>query len=329
MLVNDRSVSVLENYDFEVIRTQKSRNAILCETNKGWYILKEYKGPVFRLEMMAKVLEGVRQNGFTRAEQLLYTKEGALFCCDQEQNRCIVKSWPQGRECSLKDGQECRDAMRTLAVLHSALHFPQLQQEYGLHAVSLAEEYEKRNRELRKVRRFLREKGQKTTFEINLQQTFDLFLEEAERVTEDVRSYGSLLDARECEESGSFCHGDYQHHNLLCQNTTSVINFEKCALDSQMRDLYLFLRKLLEKTNWSVPLARGLLDVYGRISPLSAVDYLQLYYRFAYPEKFWKIVNCYYNSRKVWIPGRHMEKLERLLIQQGVKKAFLEQTFSL
>ena len=154
-------------------------------------------------------------------------------------------------------------------------------------------------------------------------------LEEAERVTEDVRSYGSLLDARECEESGSFCHGDYQHHNLLCQNTTSVINFEKCALDSQMRDLYLFLRKLLEKTNWSVPLARGLLDVYGRISPLSAVDYLQLYYRFAYPEKFWKIVNFYYNSRKVWIPGRHMEKLERLLIQQGVKKAFLEQTFSL
>ena len=80
--------------------------------------------------MMAKVLEGVRQNGFTRAEQLLYTKEGALFCCDQEQNRCIVKSWPQGRECSLKDGQECRDAMRTLAVLHSALHFPQLLQEF-------------------------------------------------------------------------------------------------------------------------------------------------------------------------------------------------------
>ena len=30
MLVNDRSVSELENNDFEVIRTQKSRNAILC-----------------------------------------------------------------------------------------------------------------------------------------------------------------------------------------------------------------------------------------------------------------------------------------------------------
>lgn len=85
------------------------------------------------------------------------------------------KKLATGKRMQFKDGQECRDAMRTLAVLHSALHFPQLQQEYGLHAVSLAEEYEKRNRELRKVRRFLREKSQKTTFEINLQQTFDLF----------------------------------------------------------------------------------------------------------------------------------------------------------
>ncbi len=183
-------------------------------------------------------------------------------------------------------------------------------------------------RELRKVRRFLREKGQKTTFEINLQQTFDLFLEEAERVTEDVRSYGSLLDARECEESGSFCHGDYQHHNLLCQNTTSVINFEKCALDSQMRDLYLFLRKLLEKTNWSVPLARGLLDVYGRISPLSAVDYLQLYYRFAYPEKFWKIVNFTTIVGKYGYLEGTWKNWSGCLFSRVRKRLSLEQTFS-
>ena len=79
MLVNDRSVSVLENYDFEVIRTQKSRNAILCETNKGWYILKEYKGPVFRLEMMAKVLEGVRQNGLRVRNNFCIQKKARCF----------------------------------------------------------------------------------------------------------------------------------------------------------------------------------------------------------------------------------------------------------
>ncbi len=51
---------------------------------------------------------------------------------------------------------------------------------------------------------------------------------------------------------------------------------------------------------------------------------MQLYYRFAYPEKFWKIVNFYYNSGKAWIPGRNREKLENLLRQEEEKKAFLD-----
>lgn len=327
--MNDRSVSVLENYDLEVLRTQKSRNAILCETDKGWVILKEYKGPLFLLEQLEQVLFATAENGFERIEQLIRTKDGALFCKDQEQNNCIVKTWPGGRECSLKDGQECRMAVTMLARLHLAMQIPQLVNERQLHAVTLQEEYEKRNRELKRVRKFLREKGQKTTFEIFLQQNYDLFFEEALRVTEAVREYGSVLDARAVEKDGLFCHGDFQHHNLLWSGGINIVNFEKSALDYQMKDLYLFLRKLLEKTNWSVPLARGLLDVYGKEKKLTASDTLQLYYRFAYPEKFWKIVNFYYNSGKAWIPGRNMEKLEKLISQNNVKKAFLDQTFSL
>ena len=62
---------------------------------------------------------------------------------------------------------------------------------------------------------------------------------------------------------------------------------------------------------------------------MTAADFLQLYYRFAYPEKFWKIANFYYNSGKAWIPGRNMEKLEKLVDLRKAKNAFLEQTFSL
>lgn len=327
--MNDRAVSVLDNYDFEVVRTQKSRNAILCETNKGWVILKEYRGPAFRLELMDKLLLCTSANGFSRIEQLIRNKDGELICLDQEQTPCIVKTWPGGRECSLKDGQDCRSAVTMLAGLHRAMSLPGLAAESGLYAQSLYEEYEKRNRELKKVRKFLREKGQKTPFEIFLQQNFDRFFEEALQAVEEVKSYGKVLGVQDCEKQGTFCHGDYQHHNLLCAGGISVVNFEKFALDCQMRDLYLFLRKLLEKTNWSAPLARGLLDVYSKEKKLTAADWLQLYYRFAYPEKFWKIVNFYYNSGKAWIPGRNMEKMQRLIDQRAAKKAFLEQTFSL
>ena len=94
--------------------------------------------------------------------------------------------------------------------------------------------------------------------------------------------------------------------------------------DYPIRDLYLFMRKLLEKNNWSQTLGDTLLETYNKERSLSGKDYIQLRYRFAYPEKFWKIVNFYYNSGKAWIPGRNMEKIEKLFAQEREKQLFLE-----
>ena len=62
---------------------------------------------------------------------------------------------------------------------------------------------------------------------------------------------------------------------------------------------------------------------------MSAYAYIDLYYRLAYPEKFWKIVNFYYNSGKAWIPQRNQEKLDKLLAQEQQKKNFLETVFQI
>ncbi len=83
------------------------------------------------------------------------------------------------------------------------------------------------------------------------------------------------------------------------------------------------MRKLLEKNNWSVSAGDSLLEAYERKRPLSKEELRQLYYRLAYPEKFWKIVNFYYNTGKSWIPGRNMEKFDKLLKQEKEKELFL------
>ena len=94
-----------------------------------------------------------------------------------------------------------------------------------------------------------------------------------------------------------------------------------------MRDLYLLLRKLLEKSNWSVSLGSSLLEAYEEVRPLDVLSRIDLYYRLASPEQFWKIVNFYYNSGKAWIPGRNQEKLEKLVSQEKEKQHFLEEVF--
>ena len=83
------------------------------------------------------------------------------------------------------------------------------------------------------------------------------------------------------------------------------------------------MRKLLEKSDWSSLVGLELLNAYERENELEKEDYIQLYYRLAYPEKFWKIVNFYYNSGKAWIPGKNLEKLVKVHRQEKEKNEFL------
>ena len=169
-------------------------------------------------------------------------------------------------------------------------------------------------------------------FELDMLGACDYFLEQAAAVTEEWQSYREVFDRRDAgtppQEKVLMCHGDYQYHNILMgTNGWFIVNFERCLADDPVRDLYLLLRKLCEKANWSVALGSELLRAYERERPISMESRIDLYYRLAYPEKFWKIVNFYYNSRKAWIPGKNQEKLEKLVAQEKEKQKFLDAVF--
>ncbi len=320
--MNDRAVSLLDQYEIEVNRTWKGRGAILCESDHGLLIMKEYAGPVEKVKFQDYLLKHIKESGAVRVESILRTKEGEMIVYDQDRVAYIVKTYCEGRECNHRDQQECGQAVRTLANLHKVSDlsgYEILQEQPVCH---IEKEYEKHNRELKKVRRFLREKSQKTDFEIYLMKHYDYFLDIALQITEELQYYAYEEDSYEFP---IVCHGDYQYHNIIqTEAGTVLINFEKCVRDYPVRDLYLFLRKLLEKNNWSQTLGDMLLESYNRERPLTDRDYSQLYYRFAYPEKFWKIVNFYYNTGKAWIPDRNMEKIEKLFAQEREKQLFLE-----
>ncbi len=327
--MNDRAVNLLENYDIEVLRTAKGRGAVLCEAKQGYFIFKEYKGPLNKLKLQDKLLKITAEEGKVPVEQIIATKEGELFVKDGEQIPYILKTYFVGKECNVRDLEECRQAMRTLAQLHKVMRLP-VGDVVDSPVFRIDLEYAKHNKELKKVRQFLRERSRKTDFELFLLKNYDFFLENALQITEELLSYDVDKDYRYTLEQGYICHGDYQYHNLLKnEKKMAVVNFEKCVRDNPVRDLYLFLRKLLEKNNWNIELGKELLEVYHKENLLSAHDLIQLYYRFAYPEKFWKIVNFYYNSNKAWIPEKNMEKLKKVIDGEKHKQEFLDSIFSI
>lgn len=326
--MNDRAVALLEQYEIEVLRTRKGRGAIICDTNQGCLIFKEYTGNNDRIVMQDRLLHYIRKQDKILTETIIPTAEGALSVKDGDGVQYVLKTYQEGRECNIYDKQECVEAVRLLARLHGCMEVP-VDLWGDIPAFSQAREYEKHNKELKRVRRYLKQRSQKTWFEICLLNSFDYFLSQAAEVTQEWEEYQKI---RESSDTGctvnTYCHGDYQYHNILrCDKGWFVVNFEKCMRDDPIRDLYLLLRKLLEKSNWSVALGKELLEAYERERSISAMSRIDLYYRLAYPEKFWKIVNFYYNSGKAWIPERNREKLEKLMVQEKEKQNFLEEVF--
>lgn len=330
--MNDRAVSLFEQYDIEIIRTRKGRGSILCESRQGLFTLKEFIGSKEKAEIMDILLTRMRKQlpSDIQVEAILKNKEGGMLTEDTDGTVYMVKSWFEGRECNVKDIEECEAAVSILASLHNTMT---LSKELvndsdlaGVNTFSLGNEYLRHNKELKKVRRFLKEKSQKTDFELFLNKNYDYYLNQAEQILQDYNQYSFLENEGDSRGELTFCHGDYQYHNILItDNGTSVINFDKIIIDRQIRDLYLFMRKILEKSNWSQETGERLIAAYDRVRPISAEDRISLYYRFAYPEKFWKIVNFYYNSRKSWIPGKNMEKLQKVLAQEKDKQQFLDE----
>lgn len=315
--MNDRCVSLLENYEIEVLRTMKGRGAILCETDQGMLIFKEYMERRSRIPTQDRILEYIGGLEIL-AERIIRNKEGELFTIDHDGTAYVLKSWFQDRECDLKDPQDCYDAVTILARLHGA-DVPAELLENGIDKENTLSEFARHTRELKKIRRYLKNKGQKSDFEILLMQNYSYFLEQALKTEEEMQDCTVMMAEKR------ICHGDFQYHNILMTGEgVGLINFEKCGIEDATRDLGLFLRKVLEKTAWQEKTAFELLDRYHSVRGLSEAEWERLYARLSYPEKFWKIANFYYNSGKAWIPVKNTEKLYRLLEQEEEKKHFLD-----
>lgn len=319
--MNEQDTNVLEQYELEVFRTCRGRGAILCETSRGLKLLKECRVPEKRVEAEAELLEGLSREGGLLTDRYIRNKEDGLISMVEDGTRYILKDWYEGRECNVREEEEMLQAVRSLARLHQALRRQTLAEErmseFG-RTPPLKVVLEKHNRELKRARTYIRNTVQKQDFELCVIRSFERFYNQAQKAL-------FLLGESGQEPQRHLCHGDFtQHHVLMGRSGTAIVDFSRAAVGVQVSDLYLFMRKMLEKNNWNLPLGVAMKDAYEEILPLTGEEKKYLYILFLYPEKYWKQINYYYNANKAWIPGRNIGKLTALEEQFEVRECFLK-----
>jgi CotS family spore coat protein len=329
--VNDKVTEILEQYDLQIKNTYRGRGAVICDTDKGLKLVREFTGSKYRLAFEYTLLKNLKDAGYLidsyvlnkSAEPCTAAKDGSVY---------IVKDWFNGRECDVNKSYEICEAVKQLAKLHICMQrLPCIENYVPYNTYSnLKQDYEKHNRELKKIRSFVRDKRKKNEFELYFIRYYDTFLYQAVTVLDLLNRSQYDLFWNESIENHHICHGNYNHHNILfTDKEIAITNFERLSFDIQIRDMYLFMRKILEKNNWSIKLGEDMLNAYDSVKQITKNELETLSLMLLYPEKFWKITNYYYNSNKAWISERNLDKLNSIAKQNQNRLQFLEMVFGL
>ena len=318
---------ILEQYDIEVSSTRKVRGAVLCETNKGLFLLKEITTSEKRIPALCELYTRLYEQGYHRIDYVVTNRNGEYISALDNGDRYILKKCFAGRECDIKKTREIFEAAGNLAKLHIIMRY---ELEHGIpEGTKTDEKYRRHNRELKKVRQFTRKVVPKGEFEFAFLKQFDQMYQWAEAAVEELeRSDYEKLYAEETKKSGMI-HGEYNYHNIIMtKEGIATTNFEKFRRDIQVEDLYYFLRKCMEKHHYDERLGYRMMRAYDSVNNLGKKERDYLAIRLAYPEKFWKITNSYYHSGKAWIPAKNVEKLSLSVAQTEEKKRFLRNLFA-
>lgn len=87
--MNDRVVGLLDQYEIEMLRTRKGRGAIICDTDRGCLIFKEYSGNPEKIKLQDRVLKKICETGVVPVERIIPNKEEVLLTEDGDgKNMC-------------------------------------------------------------------------------------------------------------------------------------------------------------------------------------------------------------------------------------------------
>lgn len=313
--------AVLSQYEMEIYEVTKGRGTYICDTSKGKKLLVPFRGSGEKAEFLRRFLAELEQQNFF-VEQIEVNQNMKSATEDEVTGeRFILKSDIEGAEINTNDVEDMKAAVILLAIYHNEAEriVLEMPENVAVGANNIVEIRRRHDRELVKVRNFIRSKKNKNEFELIYMNNYQLMLKTAQQ----------SIDMLEEEEKNNpqciICHGDYNQHNILWVNgRCQMVNFENFVYGWPMLDLSNYIRKMLEKNDWDQKLGIELIQSYGKYRALDQKSYRQLYGLLLFPEKFWKITNHYMNSRKTWISERDIDKLKKVIDQEAKRLNFIQ-----
>lgn len=318
----DREVA--ENYGLEVRNLVPYKDTFMIVTPQGRKVMRKILFSPERLWFVHGAKEHLAGNGFTGVDRYLCTLTGEP--CFNFDNSCYtLVDFIDGRESSFDNDNDVKRAAITLAELHRASRgyiAPEgckVQDDLG----KLPGYFSKRLDDIKKLKK--QAKKGKSRFDQLFLKNVDYFCEIGECAVAElaISSYGRLVEST--KEKGIFCHHDYTHHNIIMDGErVAVINFDYCCFELKVYDIANFIRRKMRKCDWDISKTEMIIHSYNSVETLSNEEFAVMKIILQFPQKFWRVVNRYYNSRRSWSERSFAIRLQEVIDEIGPHKEFIK-----
>lgn len=325
--MNEKALTVLEQYDLKINGTYRTKGNYGCDTETGRYILQEYNNSNEKMATMKILYNHLEDNGF-KTDYVIENKEGSYVTISEDGYSYILKRWFEAEECNAYDEAHMLSAAKRLADFHKISQNTNdwWGENKGFHiGKNILNKFSKHNNEIVQIRNYIKKRKNKNYFEMALQEINNAYYIQGVDAVDMIKQSEYEKEFESAISNKSLNYGSYNHHNIMFHNNEVVfINMMKVNYAPQIQDLYDFLRKIMEKNNWDVELGKKILDAYDLSRGISSAEYKILKAMLCYPEKFWKIINYYYNSNKAWYSEKNEDKLKQFQKQEKNRWNFIE-----
>lgn len=322
--MQDMDREITEKYGFNVSGVSPFKDAYIISSSAGRKIIKKTELSADRIEFVHGAKEHLAQNGFTGVDRYVCTVEGRPYI-DVNGSYYTVTDFTEGRECNFSSREDVVKSSRALAELHKASRGytppPSLKIREELGKLPLY--FGKRLEEIKKLKKIAK-KG-KSKFDYLFLQYVDFFYDTGERTIEELMNsrYTELCEYTRRE--GIFCHHDFTHNNIIYNDKkVTVINFDYCCFELKVYDIANLIRRKMRKCDWDMDEAVIMLREYQKIEKLTEDDFIIMRLMLQFPQKFWRVVNKFYNSKRSWSEKSYASKLQEVIDELGPHGRFMK-----
>lgn len=318
---------ILESMNLKVGRVRKAYGAYICETQDGIKLVKEMQCPVADVLFAYKVKEYLYYQGYRNTDRYCITEEGLPYI-QEGSIRYTVRNWIRGDELDLKNLKEVTSVMAEAAQLHLlGKGMPEPEGFEGKRRwFEPGERLLRSQRLIRSYYKNVRKQGRYTDFDLLFLKEFAYYEEQTVHAAEMMQETICIQEAENAGKTGNLIHGEFTDHAVLSdQKQMLLCNFDKCCYGMPVQDLITFFEKCLRKWEWDFAVFIQLIEMYQRYRTLHSGEIRILYAGLLFPERFVKMCQDAYGTKRRWTSQANWNKLLEIREMQEKREEFLLQ----